>query len=168
MIIAALVPVALLYLLPRITGLVATPYRLDQAVVHADAYNPGLHQVVEHEKVTLAAFDALDQVKTALANVRETDAQVARELERLIGQITANLQGTLNTAHGNVGGMLTSLNQLTAHLNALHGPVNGASAAVKADRDSLARILAEARATAAEVKRARISAETSASNVSGE
>lgn len=149
LVIAALVPVAVLYLLPRITNLVATPYRLDQAVVYADSYNPGLHRVVDHEEVTLAAFAALDRVKVALADVRGTDASVAAQLRILVGQISAGLQSTLDSADGNVGGLLASLDRLTKHLRALHAPVNGASSSVRQDRAALQQILDEASATAA-------------------
>lgn len=158
---------AVLYLLPRIVDLVATPYRLDAAVEHADVYTPGLHQVAAHEAVTLEAFDALDRVAVSLADVRATDARVAAQLERLVAQITGDLQGTLDTADQDVSGLLASLDRLTARLHALHRPVDGATAAVQGDREALARILREARATAATVREARVSAERSADNVSG-
>lgn len=166
-VIAVLIPIAVFYLLPRIYNLVATPYRLDKAVVYADSYNPGLHEVVAHEYVTLAAFDALDQIKVSLADVRATDATVAAELEKLVAQISTDLQSTLNSANGNVGAMLASLDRLTADLNGLHAPVNGATGALTDARASLQRILDEARATAAQVHQASQSAQGSASNVSG-
>lgn len=165
--ILALIPVAGLYLLPRVFNLVATPYRLDSAVVYADRYNPALNQIVKHEAVTLAAFDALDRMDAALADVRATDARVSGELNTLIAQITGDLQATLDGAGGNVTGLVGSLNALTGHLRALNSPINAAGAAVAADRAALARILAEARATARKVHRARMAADESASNVSG-
>jgi hypothetical protein len=163
----ALIPVAGLYLLPRVVNLVATPYRLDSAVVYADRYNPALNRIVEHEAVTLAAFDALDRMDAALAEVRATDARVSGELTTLIGQITGDLQATLDSAGGNVTGLVGSLDSLTGRLRALNAPVYAAGAAVAADRAALARILAEARATARKVHSARMSADRSASNVSG-
>jgi len=163
----ALIPIALLYLLPRVFNLVATPYRLDEAVEHADRYNPGLMQIVHHESDTLAAFDAFDDMSKALADVRATDAHVAAQLNVLIGQIRGDLQATLNAANGNVGTMVASLDSLSAHVAGLHPHVDGASAAVRADRARMVKILAEARATAAKVHAARVSADKSATNVSG-
>ena len=92
---------------------------------------------------------------------------VAAQLNVLIGQIRGDLQATLNAANGNVGTMVASLDSLSAHVAGLHPHVDGASAAVRADRARMVKILAEARATAAKVHAARVSADKSATNVSG-
>jgi ABC-type transporter Mla subunit MlaD len=163
----ALIPVGALYLYPRIYDLTATPYRLDQAVVSAGNYNPALDQIVEHEKVTLAAFDALEKMKAPLASVLSTDAAVTAELNTLTGQITGDVQKTLDLAGANVTDLVASLDTLTAHISSLQAPVDGATAAVAGDRATLDAILADARSTAAKVHSARLSAEESANDLSG-
>ncbi|AHK30765.1 hypothetical protein Pd630_LPD03552 [Rhodococcus opacus PD630] len=163
----ALIPVGALYLYPRIYDLTATPYRLDQAVVSAGNYNPALDQIVEHEKVTLAAFDALEKMKASLASVLSTDAAVTAELNTLTGQITGDVQKTLDLAGANVTDLVASLDTLTAHISSLQAPVDGATAAVAGDRATLDAILADARSTAAKVHSARLSAEESANDLSG-
>ena len=97
------VAVLALYLGPRIWNLTATPYRLDQAVVHADNYNPALHKIVEHEKVTLTAFTALESMRSSLDDVQKTDATVAAQLRKLIHQISVDLNTILDRAEGSVG-----------------------------------------------------------------
>lgn len=156
------------YLAPRIYNLVATPYRLDAAVVSAGRYNPALDHIVDHEKVTLAAFDALDSLNKSLADVQATDASVDSELRTLIGQINTDLIPTLHSARGDVADLVTSLNGLTGRIATLEAPVAGASRAVTADRATLAGILDDARSTAAKVHQARLSAETGAGDLSGQ
>lgn len=166
-VIAALIPVGALYLYPRVYDLVATPYRLDGAVVYADRYNPALNKIVAEEQVTLREFGALDQMSAAVARVRAVDAQVATELTTLIGQIRGDLQATLNAANANVQNLLGSLNALDARLRGLNAPVDAATGAVAGDRATLAAILVDARSTAAQVHAARVEADNSARNVSG-
>ncbi|WP_373560207.1 hypothetical protein [Rhodococcus sp. ACS1] len=167
LLVLALIPVGALYLYPRIYDLTATPYRLDQAVVSAGNYNPALDQIVEHEKVTLAAFDALDKMKASLASVLSTDAAVTAELNTLTGQITGDVQKTLDLAGANVTDLVASLDTLTEHISSLQSPVDGATAAVAGDRATLDAILTDARSTAAKVHRTRLSAEESANDLSG-
>ncbi|PBC44858.1 hypothetical protein CJ179_29240 [Rhodococcus sp. ACS1] len=163
----ALIPITAFYLYPRIHDLTATPYRLDQAVVSANNYNPALAELVEHEKVTLSAFAALDKMRAALASVQETDATVAAELNTLIGQISGDVQNTLDQAGTNVDDLVASLDTLTAQINTLQPPVDGATAALTGNRATLASILDDARSTAEEVHNARVSAEESANDLSG-
>lgn len=167
LLVAALIPIGAFYLYPRIYDLTATPYRLDQAVVSAGNYNPALNQIVEHEKVTLAAFDSLEKMKTSLASVLSTDATVTAELNTLTGQISGDVQATLNQAGANVTDLVASLDTLTTHINSLQPAADGATAAVGADRATLDAILADARSTAAQVHSARVSAEESANDLSG-
>ncbi|MFD6059935.1 hypothetical protein [Rhodococcus wratislaviensis] len=167
LLVLALIPIGALYLYPRIYDLTATPYRLDQAVVSADNYNPALDQIVEHEKVTLAAFDALDKMKASLASVLSSDAAVTAELNTLTGQITGDVQKTLDLAGANVTDLVASLDTLTTHISSLQAPVDGATAAVAADRATLDAILTDARSTAEKVHRTRLSAEESANDLSG-
>ena len=167
LVLLALIPVGVFYLIPRIYNLTATPYRLDQAVVSASNYNPALDGIVAHEKVTLAAFDALAKMKTSLADVQSTDATVNAELNTLIGQISGDVQATLNQAGANVTDLVASLDTLTGHIDSLTNPVDGASAALDGNRATLAAILDDANATAAKVHSARVSAESSANDLSG-
>ncbi|MDV7348106.1 hypothetical protein R4255_32355 [Rhodococcus oxybenzonivorans] len=167
LLVLALIPIGALYLYPRIYDLTATPYRLDQAVVSAGNYNPALDQIVEDEKVTLAAFDSLEKMKTSLASVLSTDAAVTAELNTLIGQISGDVQATLNQAGANVTDLVASLDTLTTHINSLQPAADGATAAVAADRATLDAILADARSTAEKVHSARLSAEESANDLSG-
>ncbi|ELB89141.1 hypothetical protein Rwratislav_31044 [Rhodococcus wratislaviensis IFP 2016] len=163
----ALIPVSVFYLGPRIYNLTATPYRLDQAVVSAGNYNPALDKIVEHEKVTLSAFASLEKMKTALASVLITDATVTTELHTLTGQISGDVQATLDQAGANVTDLVASLDTLTTHINSLQPPVDGATAALAADSATLRVILDDARSTAAKVHDARVSAEESANDLSG-
>ncbi|OUS86563.1 hypothetical protein [Rhodococcus sp. NCIMB 12038] len=163
----ALIPVSVFYLGPRIYDLTATPYRLDQAVVSAGNYNPALDKIVEHEKVTLSAFASLEKMKTALASVLITDATVTTELNNLTGQISGDVQATLDRAGANVTDLVASLDTLTTHINSLQPPVDGATVALAANSATLGAILDDARSTAAKVHDARVSAEESASDLSG-
>ena len=167
LLVLALIPIGAFYLYPRIYDLTATPYRLDQAVVSAGNYNPALDQIVEHEKVTLAAFDSLEKMKASLASVLSTDAAVTAELNTLTGQISGDVQATLNQAGANVTDLVASLDTLTAHINSLQPAADGATAAVTGNRATLDAILADARSTAEKVHSARLSAEESANDLSG-
>ncbi|WP_371746867.1 hypothetical protein [Rhodococcus pyridinivorans] len=166
-VIAALIPIGAFYLAPRIYDLVATPYRLDQAVVSADSYNPTLADLVEHEHVTLAAFESLDKMNAALNSVLATDAAVSAELNTLIDQINDDLHVTLDRAGTNVTGLVSSLDTLTAEVNSLDAPLDGATSALDSSTSAMKKILVDARATAAHVHRARLSAEESANDLSG-
>jgi len=166
-VIATLIPLGVFYLAPRIYDLVATPYRLDQAVVSANSYNPTLADLVEHEHVTLAAFDSLDKMNAALNSVLATDAAVSAELNTLIDQINDDLHVTLDRAGTNVAGLVSSLDNLTAQVDSLHTPLDGATSALDSSTSAMEKILADARATAAHVHRARLSAEESANDLSG-
>lgn len=159
--------VGILYLYPRIYDLTATPYRLDAAVESANNYNPALDKIVEHETVTLAAFDSLDKMKASLADVLVTDEKVSAELNTLVQQISVDVQGTLDTAGANVTDLVASLDTLTAHIDALQSPVADATTALTADRTTLDEILLDARSTAGQVHNARVSAEESANDLSG-
>ncbi|MBY8861998.1 hypothetical protein K7711_36365 [Nocardia sp. CA2R105] len=166
-VVVALIPIAVFYLGPRIYNLVATPYRLDHAVVSASKYNPALDKIVDEEKVSLAAFDSLDKVKKALASVLATDRTVSAELNKLVDQITQDLQAILDHAGTNVSVLITSLDALSAKIDGLQAPSNGASTALSADRTHLAGILDSAHSTANLVHDARVSAETAANDLSG-
>lgn len=166
-VILALIPVAVFYLIPRIYNLTATPYRLDQAVVSAGNYNPAFDGIVAREEVTLTAFDSLAKMNAALADVQATDATVAAELTTLTGLISGDVQATLNQAGANVSDLVASLDTLTGHINSLTAPVDGATSALDGNRSTLAAILDDANATAAKVHSARISAESSANDLSG-
>ncbi len=165
--VAALIPLGAFYLAPRVYNLTATPYRLDQAVVSADNYNPALTELVEHEQVTVSAFTALDKMEAALASVHATDATVAAELKTLTGQISGDIQATLDLAGTNVSELVTSLDTLTAQVNSLQSPVDGATAALDGNTAAMEVILADARSTADLVHSARLSAEESANDLSG-
>ncbi|ROZ52955.1 hypothetical protein EEB12_29500 [Rhodococcus sp. WS1] len=167
LLVLALIPVGALYLYPRISELTATPYRLDQAVVSAGNYNPALNQIVEHEKITLAAFDALDKMDASLASVLSTDVTVTTELNSLTGRITGDIQKTLDLADANVADLVVSLDTLTTRISSLQAPVDGATTAVAADRATLNAILTDIRVTAEKVHSARLSAEESANDLSG-
>ena len=166
-ILMVLAVVGILYLYPRIYDLTATPYRLDSAVESANNYNPALDKIVEHEAVTLAAFDSLDKMKASLGDVLVTDENVSAELNTLIQQISVDVQGTLNNAGANVTDLVASLDTLTSHIEALQSPVGDANTALTADRTTLDEILLDARSTAGQVHNARVSAEESANDLSG-
>ncbi|WP_254431769.1 hypothetical protein [Gordonia rubripertincta] len=136
-------------------------------MVHADNYNPALHKIVEHEKVTLTAFTALESMRSSLDDVQKTDATVAAQLRKLIHQISVDLNTILDRAEGSVGDLVVSLNTLSGRINALQAPSDGASVAVADSRRTLQTILDDATKTAADVHRARQSAESSAGDLSG-
>ena len=159
--------VGILYLYPRIYDLTATPYRLDSAVESANKYNPALDKIVEHETVTLAAFDSLDKMKASLNDVLVTDETVSAELNTLIEQISVDVQVTLDAAGANVTDLVASLDTLTSHIDSLQRPVADATTALTADRTTLDEVLLDARSTAGQVHNARVSAEESANDLSG-
>lgn len=163
----ALLPVLGLYLLPRVVDLVATPYRLVDSTDHAASYNEGLGTIVEHERDTLAALDAIDRIDGALDDVRITDADVARELDTLVAQIRADLQPILGDADSNVSALSAALRSLDTSIEGLNSPVDSADLALRANRATMQQLLAQARRTAAEVRAASESAEGSADNMDG-
>ncbi|MFI5782875.1 hypothetical protein [Nocardia sp. NPDC051570] len=163
-----LIPVAVFYLGPRMYELVAMPYRLDRAVVSASHYNPALNEIVDNEKRTLTAFDALAEAEAALKSVLVTDATVAAELDELIGRITGDLQAVLDSAATNVSALITALRTLSASVGGLQNPARGATTALAADRATLAAVLDDVRRTAASVHSARVSAESAARDLDGQ
>ena len=167
LVVAALIPLGAFYLGPRVYNLTATPYRLDQAVVSANNYNPALTELVEHENVTLSAFAALDKMDAALASVHTTDAAVDAELRTLVDQINGDLHATLDAAGTNVTELVSSLDTLTTRVNSLQPPIDGATGALAGNTAAMDAILADARATAQKVHSARLSAEESANDLSG-
>ncbi|WP_019747329.1 hypothetical protein [Rhodococcus erythropolis] len=166
-VIAALIPLGAFYLAPRVYNLTATPYRLDQAVVSANNYNPALSELVAHEHVTLSAFTALDKMEAALASVHATDAAVSAELTALTAQINGDLHATLDLAGSNVDDLVMSLDALTTHVNSLQPPIDGATSALAGNTAAMDAILTDARSTADKVHSARLSAEESANDLSG-
>lgn len=166
--VVAAVPILALYIAPRIYDLAVTPSRLDQAVVSAGNYNPALDEIVAQEKITSSAFTALGKMNAALQSVLVTDDKVAAELTALTGQITGDLQATLDTADANVGVLVSSLDTLTSHIDALSSPVGAADSALTSNIDAMTAILADVRATAADVHAARLSAQESADDLSGQ
>lgn len=163
----AAVLVLALYIAPRISELAATPSRLDQAVISAGNYNPALDEIVAQEKVTSSAFTALGKMTTALESVLVTDEKVSAELAALTEQITGDLQATLDNADANVGVLVTSLDTLTAHIDALSTPVAEADSALSSNIVAMTAILDDVRTTAADVHAARLSAQESADDLSG-
>jgi hypothetical protein len=162
-----LLPVIVFYLVPRVYGLAATPYRLDQATVHGSHYNPALFKVAADERVTTAALDEMDRLSAAVADVRKTDAKVGAELTTLVGQVRGDLQATLNKAGANVTGLVGALSALDAQIRAANGPVDAASGAVHRDRALLGAVLTDARSTAYKVHAARVLAEYTAGHLNG-
>lgn len=165
--VVAAIPILGLYIAPRIYDLAVTPSRLDQAVVSAGNYNPALDEIVAQEKITSSAFTALDKMNAALDSVLVTDERVATELTALTGQITGDLQATLDTADANVDVLVTSLDTLTAQIDALSAPVGIADSALASNIDRMTAILTDVRGTAADVHTARLSAQESADDLSG-
>lgn len=166
LLVLALVPLSF-YLAPRVINLVVTPDRLDQTIVHANAYNPGLHQLVEHEKVTLASLKQLDSVDASLRDVRATVAKVNGELVELINRIRTDVQNVLDLSNAQVETLLARLATLESRLSGLNGPIGEAAEAVQQNRAQLARIIKEGRATGSDVDAASDSANNSADNVDG-
>lgn len=166
-VVIVLLPVIAFYLVPRVYGLAATPYRLDEATVHGSHYNPALLKVAADERVTTAALDEMDRLSAAVADVRRTDAKVGAQLTTLIGQVRGDLQATLTKSNANVVGVIGALSALDARVRAANGPVDAASGAVRTDRALLGAVLTDARSTAYKVRAARILAEYSAGHLNG-
>lgn len=165
--IMAAVIFAAVYLAPRIYNLVATPYRLDHTIVSADNYNPALDTIISHEKVTMKAFDSLDQMKEAIADVQVTDERVHDELNTLTDQISDDVTATLARANVNLGALIGELDGLTGRIDSLSGTVDGTSDSLSRNRTRLAAILDDARRTAAKVHKTRQSADAAANDLSG-
>lgn len=166
-VVLALVPLGALYLGPRIVDLTATPGRLHHAVEAADRYNPALERIVDHERVTVSAFEVLGRIRQCLAGVLDMGTAVSAELGALVGQISGDIQAILDHAGADIANLVVSLDALTARVSALRGPANGAAAALSRDRDTMAAILADVRSTAAAVHNTRISADSAAADLSG-
>lgn len=167
LVLLALIPIGAFYLFPRIYDLVALPYRLDQSVASADKYNPALAEIVEHERVTVSAFDALDRIRGSLARVQTTDAEVSAELGRLTEQIAGDLHVTLTDANADVGDLVASLDALTGQLDSLRTPVDGADTALADNRATLGTIIETMRETAGKVHDTSVSAANAAADLSG-
>ncbi|WP_232016938.1 hypothetical protein [Gordonia insulae] len=153
---------------PRLFNLTATPYRLDQTIVSADNYNPALDTIIGHEKTTLAAFDALDEMQKAIDSVQVTDTRVDAELTTLTRQISDDIRATLARANVNLGGLIGELDGLTTRIDTLSGTVDGTANSLNDNRTRLAAILDDARATAAKVHKTRQSADSAADDLSGQ
>ncbi|WP_231912331.1 hypothetical protein [Rhodococcus sp. EPR-157] len=156
------------YLGPRIYGLVVTPSRLDQAVESAGNYNPALDEIVAQEKRTSAALGSLGSMNAALESVLATDSAVSGELGALTAQINDDISATLGSADQNVGELVSSLDSLTTTVRGLNDPVDRADGALSSNIDSMTAILDTVRITAADVHSARLSAEESANDLSGQ
>jgi ABC-type transporter Mla subunit MlaD len=96
-----------------------------------------------------------------------TDADVAEQLQTLVGQIRTQVQPVLNQTNGQVDDLLGALDDLRAQLTSLTDPVADIRRTVAGDREELARILTRAQHIAADVRRARESARSAAENVAG-
>ena len=116
------------------------------------------------DAVALRGFERLN---AALADVLATDTAVSNELTTLIGQISNDVQFTLDSAGANVTELINSLDALTTQVEALQPPVADAAAALTVDRETLDSILVDAKNTAALVHSARVSAQESADDLSG-
>jgi|SRR5581483_4593957 len=93
-VVVLLVPLSL-YLVPRAIALVEIPTEFNESLDHGRSYTPRIPVIVGHERDTLAALAALDQIDAALARVRRTDADVAEQLRTLVGQIRTQVQPVL-------------------------------------------------------------------------
>ncbi|AEF40624.1 hypothetical protein [Hoyosella subflava] len=166
-VVLVVVPVGAFYLGPRIYDLTATPTRMHQAIEAADRYNHTLDRLTDHELVTLSAFAALDKLRQGLADVLAMEEAVSAELTALIGEISGDLQVTLDRTGADVSTLVGSLDVLADRVGALRAPVNGGSTALSDSREAMAAILDDVRATAAHVRDTRISAESAANDLSG-
>lgn len=165
-VVVLLVPLGF-YLVPRAIALVEVPTVFNESLAHGRAYNPRIPVIVEHQRNTLAALAVLDQIDAALARVRRTDADVAEQLQTLVGQIRTQVQPVLNQTNGQVDDLLGALDDLRAQLTSLNDPVADIRHTVAGDREELARILTRAQHIADDVRRARESARSGADNVAG-
>ncbi len=166
-VVLALVPLGAFYLGPRIYDLTATPDRLHQAIEAADGYNPALDRVVEHERVTVAAFAVLDNVRKCVADVLAMSETVSVELDKLVNQISGDLQATLDHTGVDVSNLVSSLDALAARVSGLRAPANGAATALADSRETMAAVLEDVRTTASHVRSTRVSAESAANDLSG-
>ena len=167
-VVGVVVVVGALYLTPRLYDLVATPFRLDSAIVSANNYNPALDSIIGDEKVTLGAFEVLDDMKRAIADVQTTDAQVQAELVTLSGQIDTDIRVTLTRADRSVGGLVTELDGLAGRIRALSVTADGTTISLARTSARLGAILHDTRATAAKVHQTRLSADSAANDLSGQ
>jgi hypothetical protein len=167
LLLVALLPIVGLYLAPRAYHLTVMPAHLDEAVASAHNYNPALDRIAEQEEITITAFTALERMQKGLADVHVVDERVAAELATLSGQISGDIHTILDAADANVTDLVDSLNGLTVHVDSLNAPVDGAAAALTDNRATLSAVLDDARSTADEVRNARLSAESSANDLSG-
>ncbi|MCQ4118312.1 hypothetical protein [Rhodococcus tibetensis] len=166
-VVLALIPLGVFYLGPRIYDLTATPGRLQQSVEAADHYNPALARLVEHERVTVSAFAALDKVRQCLTDVLGMGEAVSAELGTLIGTISVDLQEILDHTGVDIDGLVGSLDTLSARVGALRAPANSAATALSDNRATMAAILDDVRVTAARVHDTRLSVESAATDLSG-
>ncbi|MFI6953397.1 hypothetical protein ACIBJI_07965 [Nocardia sp. NPDC050408] len=155
------------YLAPRVINLIAMPSRLDRAVVSADNYNPALTRVVEHEKVTVDAFGALDRMSKSVADVKQSDASVAKELETLVGQLRTEIRAALQNSAGEVDSLVGSLNELADRVDSLSAPVADAYGGVAKNSATLGAVLTDVQHTAARVHATSMSAGAAANDLSG-
>lgn len=165
-VIVLLVPVGF-YVVPRAIALVRIPTVFDQSLANGRAYNPRIVVIVEHERNTVAALDALDRIDAALARVRRTDAEVAEQVRTLVGQIRTGVQPVLDRTNGEVVDLLGSLDDLESQLRRLGDPVTDIRHTVAEDRRELTRILTLTQGIADQVRGARESAASAADNVAG-
>lgn len=166
-VVLALIPLGGVYLGPRIYDLTATPSRLHQAVEAGDRYNPTLTRLIDHERVTVGAFAVLDEIRECLADVIAMGTTVSAELEALVGQIAGDLQATLDRTGVDVADLVGSLDALTTRVGGLRASANEAATALSGNQQTMAAILDDVRATAAEVHKTRVSAESAAGDLSG-
>lgn len=165
-VVVALLPVSA-YLVPRVVDMVSSPTGMQESIDLGGRYNPRIAQVVELEKQTVAQLDALDRVDGSLAQVRGTVGSVSEKLAGLTARISGDVQTTLAASVAEVDKLLAQLRSLRASLAAVGRPVEDIDRAIAEARATMERILAEARMTGADVKRARASAANSADNVAG-
>ena len=164
--VVALVPLSA-YLVPRAVDLVRIPAGVDEAIAHAQAYNPRLSATAVMDLRSADELDSLDRIDAALARVHTTNTMVAGHLRTLVSQIHGDVQSLLDRTDVNVASLVGSLNHLHAALEAIQAPVDGANAAVAVDRARLARALDTAEATARQVTQARRAAQHSARDIAG-
>jgi hypothetical protein len=162
----ALIPLSI-YLVPRVTALVAMPGRLDEAVMHARAYNPRLPMTATQDDISTAELASLDRIDVALARVRASDSEVSEQLRGLVGQIRGDVQAILTRTNGRVDSLVGSLDALTVSLEDLERPVADARRAVAVDRTRLAATIRIAKTTAGHVHDARELAERAAEDLTG-
>jgi hypothetical protein len=166
-VVLVLIPLGVFYLGPRIHDLTATPGRLQQSVEAADRYNPSLTRLVEHERVTVSAFAALDKVRECLTDVLGMGEAVSVELSTLVGTISVDLQEILDHTGVDVADLVGSLESLSTRVGALQAPANGAATALSDNRATMSAILDDVRVTADQVHDTRLSVGSAAADLSG-